>query len=192
MRRNRVTSVLAGMGLTLLAGSALAGGVRDHFGSGAFGLPWSASKASIQSKYPGGNWATDEKGREQYCVASRQTLMKLPAQHQTRELCFSMGADGTLGSATAHMNASLPTLLAVVMRSKTYFGDFDAVQRDEDAIQSKSTNMLWTREKPLLVKVASTNDDDGKPVAVAFTVSDEAAVHAQGAAAVSNVPKASQ
>ena len=104
----------------------------------------------------------------------------------------AMGADGTLGSATAHMNASLPTLLAVVMRSKTYFGDFDAVQRDEDAIQSKSTNMLWTREKPLLVKVASTNDDDGKPVAVAFTVSDEAAVHAQGAAAVSNVPKASQ
>jgi hypothetical protein len=43
------------------------------------------------------------------------------------------------------MNASLPSLLAVVNRSRTMFGDFDAVKRDEGAIQSRFTYMLWPR-----------------------------------------------
>lgn len=189
MRRKLATVIVLGSGLALASAAATAGGVRTQFGSGAFGLPWNASKASIQSKYPGGQWTTDANGQDNYCVPSKQTLLKLPAPHQTRELCFAMGSDGTLGSVTAHMNASLPSLLAVVNRSRTTFGDFDAVLRDDAAIQSRSTAMLWTQDKPLLVKVSSTNDEDGSPVAVSFTISDEAAVHAEGAAAVSNVPK---
>jgi hypothetical protein len=191
MRRKLATAIVLGSWLAIAsAGVASAGGVKTQFGTGAFGLPWNASKASIQAKYPGGQWSTDANGQDTYCVPSKQTLLKLPAPHQTRELCFAIGADGTLGSVTAHMNASLPSLLAVVNRSRTTFGDFDAVLRDDAAIQSKSTAMLWTKDTPLLVKVSSTNDADGSPVAVSFTISDEAALHSAGSSAVSNVPKA--
>jgi len=180
------TGVLA----TLLAGVATAGPVGDLYRSGAFGLPWNAGKSAIQAKYPGGTWTTDEKGRDQYCAASKQVLLKLPAQHQTKEMCFLMGSDGTLAAVTAHMNASLPSLLAVVNRSRTMFGDFDSVRRDEAAIQSKSTAMLWTKDKPFVVQVASSNDADGSPQVVTFTVADEAALYAEGLAQVSNKPKA--
>jgi hypothetical protein len=153
-----------------------------------FGLPWSASKGTIEAKYPGGKWDTDDHGRARYCATSRQTLLKLPAPHQTRELCFVIGSDGTLGSATARMDASLPSLLAVVNRSRTIFGDFDAVRRDDNAIQSRSTAMLWTRDTPYVVQVASANDADGRPVEVTFTIADEQNMYTKGAAAVDNRP----
>jgi len=63
-----------------------------------------------------------------------------------------MGSDGTLASATARMDASLPALLAVVNRSRTVFGDFDAVRRDDAAIQSRSTAMLWTKDAPYVYR----------------------------------------
>lgn len=188
MTKLPLSAIGAGVLSTLMAGLAAAGPVSDQFRGGAFGLPWNASKSAVETKYPGGNWATDDKGRTQYCSASRQTLLKLPAQHQTKELCFVIGSDGTLASVTARMDASLPSLLAVVNRSRTIFGDFDAVQRDENAIQSRSTAMLWTREKPYVVQVASINDADGRPTEVTFTVADEAAMYADGAAKVSNKP----
>jgi hypothetical protein len=188
MRRLMLTAALLG-GLTVsAAGTAAAGPIRDQFGTGAFGLPWSAGKPAIQAKYPGGAWDTDDKGRDRYCAASRQTLLKLPPQHQTRELCFLIGTDGTLGAATAKMDASLPALLAVVNRSRTVFGDFDAVRRDEAAIQSRSTAMLWTKDRPYVVLVSSSNDADGRPVEVTFTVADEANMYTQGTAAVTNKP----
>jgi len=188
MSRLPLSAIGAGVLSTLLAGLATAGPVGDQYRGGAFGLPWNAGKSAIEAKYPGGNWAQDGKGREQYCSASRQSLLKLPAQHQTKELCFVIGSDGTLASVTARMDASLPALHAVVNRSRTIFGDFDAVQRDENSIQSRSTAMLWTREKPYVVQVASTNDPDGRPMEVTFTVADEAAMYADGAAKVSNKP----
>ena len=190
MRRSMVSAVLAGGMAAMTAGAALAGAVGDQFRSGAFGLPWSAGKSAIEAKYPGGKWDADSDGRARYCAASRQTLLKLPAPHQTRELCFIMGSDGTLGSAIARMDASLPALLAVVNRSRTTFGDFDAVRRDENAIQSRSTAMLWTKDSPYVVQVASANDADGRPVEVTFTVADEQNVYTKGAAAVDNRPAA--
>ena len=190
MRRSMVSAVLAGGMAAMTAGAALAGAVGDQFRAGAFGLPWSAGKSAIESKYPGGKWDADTDGRARYCAASRQTLLKLPAQHQTRELCFIIGSDGTLGSATARMDASLPALLAVVNRSRTTFGDFDAVRRDENAIQSRSTAMLWTKDRPYVVQVASANDADGRPVEVTFTVADEQNMYTKGAAAVDNRPAA--
>jgi hypothetical protein len=66
---------------------------------------------------------------------SRQALLKLPAQHQTKELCFIMGLDKTMGAVSARLDPSLPSLLAVVNRSRTMFGDFDAVKRDDAAIR---------------------------------------------------------
>jgi len=183
-----VTSLVAGVSLCLVAASASAGAVTDQFRSGAFGLPWSAGKTAIQAKYPGGNWDRDEAGVERYCAAARQPLLKLPAQHQSRELCFLIGGDGTMASATARMDASLPSLLAVVNRSRTMFGDFDAVRRDEGAIQSRFTYMLWTRDTPLVVVVGSSNDADGRPEMVAFTVADEASLFTSGAEKVSNRP----
>ena len=119
---------------------------------------------------------------------SRQTLLKLAPQYQTRELCFLIGSDGTLGAATARMDASLPALLAVVNRSRTVFGDFDAVRRDDAAIQSRSTAMLWTKDAPYVVQVASTNDADGRPVEVTFSVADEQAIYTHGAERVSHRP----
>lgn len=187
MSRLSLATIGAGVISTLLAGTASAGPVADQYRNGAFGLPWNANKAAIEAKYPGGQWTQDDKGRAKYCAASRQTLLKLPAQHQTKELCFLIGGDGTLASVTAHMDASLPSLLAVVNRSRTIFGDFDAVQRD-DAIQARSTAMLWTRERPYVVQVASANDADGRPMAVNFTVADEASLYAEGAEKVSNKP----
>jgi hypothetical protein len=38
------------------------------------------------------------------------------------------------------------------------------------------------------VQVSSSNDTDGRPLQVNFTIADEAALHATGAAAVSNKP----
>jgi hypothetical protein len=188
MSRLPLSAISAGVVSTLLAGLASAGPVGDQYRGGAFGLPWNAGKTAIEAKYPGGKWAKDEKGREQYCSASRQPLLKLPVQHQTRELCFLIGGDGTLASVTARMDPSLPALLAVVNRSRTTFGDFDAVQRDDNSIQSRSTAMLWTRDKPYVVQVASLNDADGRPTAVTFTVADEASLYAEGAEKVSNKP----
>lgn len=190
MRRSMVYAVLAGGMAAMTAGAALAGAVGDQFRTGAFGLPWSAGKSAIEAKYPGGKWDADSDGRARYCATSRQTLLKLPATHQTRELCFIIGSDGTLGSATARMDASLPALLAVVNRSRTTFGDFDAVRRDENAIQSRSTAMLWTKDSPYVVQVASANDADGRPVEVTFTVADEQNMYTKGAAAVDNRPAA--
>ena len=190
MNKTSLSAICTGAVATLLAGLASAGPVADQYRTGAFGLQWNAGKSAIQAKYPGGNWDQDEKGRDRYCAASRQVLLKLPPQHQTKELCFLMGSDGTLASVTARMDASLPALLAVVNRSRTVFGDFDAVRRDEAAIQSRSTAMLWTHDKPYVVQVASSNDADGRPQEVSFTVADEAELYAEGLAQVSNKPKA--
>jgi hypothetical protein len=188
MRRTAFLATFTGGFTLLVAGTASAGAVSDQFRGGAFGLPWTATKAAIEAKYPNGKWDADEKGRPRYCAATRQALLKLPAQHQTRELCFLMGSDGELASATARMDATLPALLAVVNRSRTMFGDFDAVRRDESAIQSRSTAMLWMKDSPYVVQVASTNDADGSPVDVTFTVANDAAMHAGGAERVTHRP----
>src|SRR5215218_2714501 len=121
MRGNRFgvrTAAVLAISL-LVTATASAGGVAEQFRSGAFGLPWNASKAAIQAKYPGGKWDKDDKGLERYCASNRQTLLNLPAPHQTRELCFKIGTDGTMASATANMDATLPALLAVVNRTRT-------------------------------------------------------------------------
>jgi hypothetical protein len=188
MRRATVSAALLGGLATMVTGAAMAGPVGDQFRAGAFGLAWNANKGAIEAKYPGGTWDEDERGRARYCAKSQQTLLKLAQQYQTQELCFLMGTDGTLGSATARMDASLPALLAVVNRSRTMFGDFDAVRRDDAAIQSRSTAMLWTHESPYVVQVASSNDADGRPTDVTFTVADEAAMHTLGAEKVSHRP----
>jgi hypothetical protein len=190
MRRILTPAALACAASLLAAGTANAGAVSTQFRSGAFGLPWNAGKGAIEAKYPGGKWDADDQGRARYCAASRQTLLKLPAPHQTRELCFLIGTDGTLASAAATMDPSLPTLLAVVNRSRTTFGDFDAVVRDDNAIQSRSNAMLWTKDAPYVVMVKSANDADGRPVLVSFTVADEANLHTAGAAKVDNRPAA--
>jgi hypothetical protein len=188
MRRLIVSAALLG-GLAVMAtDTVFAGPVRDQFGSGVFGLPWSANRAAIEAKYPGGTWDTDDQGRARYCAASRQTLLRLPPQHQTRELCFLIGTDGTLGSATARMDASLPSLLAVVNRARTIFGDFDMRRREEGTIISRWSAQLWTKDAPYVVQVWSSNDPDGRPVEVSFTVADEANLYTQGAAQVSNRP----
>jgi len=188
MRPNRLVPLIAGLSFFAFTGSAIAGGVADQFRGGAFGLPWSAGKSAIEAKYPGGKWDQDEAGIDRYCAPSRQVLLKLPAQHQTKELCFLMGGDKTLGAATARLEPSLPSLLAVVNRSRTMFGDFDAVKRDDGAIQSKFTNMLWLKDAPIIVVVSSSNGDDGKPNMVAFTIADEASMFAKDADKVSNKP----
>lgn len=188
MRRSMGTAALAGGVSALVAGIACAGPVGDQFRGGAFGLAWNAGKTAVEAKYPGGKWDADSQGRARYCAETRQALLKLPAQHQTRALCFLMGSDGTLASVTADMDASLPALLAVVNRSRTMFGDFDAVRRDEAAIQSRSTAMLWTKDAPYVVQVSSSNDADGRPVEVTFTVADDASIHTGGVERVSHRP----
>lgn len=188
MRRSMMSAALLGGLAAMTMGTAVAGPVGDQFRAGAFGVAWNAGKSAVEGKYPGGTWDEDEHGRARYCAKSRQTLLKLAAQYSTQELCFLMGSDGTLGSVTARMDASLPALLAVVNRSRTMFGDFDSVRRDEAAIQSRSTAMLWTRESPYVVQVASSNDTDGRPMDVTFTVADEAEMHTLGAERVSHKP----
>jgi hypothetical protein len=170
--------------------SAVAGAVVDQFKGGVFGLGWSASAAAIEAKYPGGRWEQDEQGHRRYCARSQQTVLKLPAPHRTRELCFLIGTDGTLASATARFEPTLPSLLAVVNRSRTLFGDFDSIKRDEGAVRSRYTYMMWTRDRPYLVQVGSTNDADGRPNDVSFTVADDATLHTGGADAVSHRPVA--
>jgi hypothetical protein len=184
----RTLSLVGGLSALSFVGAAYAGAVSDQFRSGAFGLPWNASRAAIQAKYPNGKWDKDEAGVDRYCTPSRQPLLGLPPQHQTRELCFLIGDDGTMASATARMEPTLPALLAVVNRSRTRFGDFDAVKRDEGAIQSRFTYMMWTKDAPIIVVVGSTNDTEGRPSTVAFTVADEASLFTAGAEKVSNRP----
>jgi hypothetical protein len=188
MRHIRVLATLTGAAVLLTASIAQAGAVATHVRGGAFGLSWNASKATIEAKYPGGSWDADDKGHARYCASSRQTLLKLPAPHQTQQLCFLIGSDNTLASATAVMAASLPSLLAVVNRCRTTFGDFDSVVRDENAIQSRSNAMLWTSDSPYIVRVESQNDADGRPTLVTFTVADEASLYTLGAKRVSNRP----
>jgi hypothetical protein len=186
MRRYQILTLVTFAGSLLCATQASAGAVSDLYRGGAFGLPWNANKAAILAKYPGGKWEQDEKGHDRYCAASRQTLLKLPPPHQSREICFVIGSDGTLASATAVMDASLPSLLAIVNRCRTTFGDFDSVVRDQQAIQSRSTAMLWTRDNPFVVRVESENDTDGRPTVVTYTVADEASLYTGGASRVSN------
>lgn len=187
MRRTATLTLFAGISV-LAAQTAGAGAVGEQFGGGAFGLPWNAGKSSVEAKYPGGKWDQNEKGLARYCAPSKQILLKLPAQYQTRELCFLIGNDSTLASVTARMDPTLPALLAVVNRSRTMFGDFDAVRRDEGAIQSRHTNMLWMKDAPLVVQVSSGNDPDGRPNEVSFTISDEGSLYTAGAEKVSNKP----
>jgi hypothetical protein len=189
MRRFVIAAAaLVSMSFFLTAGAAYAGPVRDMYGSGAFGLPWNAGKSAIQAKYPGGQWDADDKGHDRYCVPSTQTLMKLPAPHQTKELCFLIGKDGTLAAATAVMSPTLPSLLAVVNRCRTNFGDYDAMLRDEGAIQSRFNAQLWTKDLPYVVVVRSENDSDGAPVRVTFTVADEANLYTEGSKKVDHRP----
>ena len=189
MRRPRIPFALAAFA-ALAGGSATAGAVVEQFRGGAFGLTWNSGRGAIEAKYPGGRWDQDEQGRQRYCAKSQQSLLKLPPQHKTRELCFLMGSDGTLASATARFEPTLPSLLAIVNRSRTIFGDFDSIKRDEGAVQSRYTYMMWTRDRPYLVQVGSANDADGRPNEVSFTVADDASLHAVGAGAVSNRPVA--
>jgi hypothetical protein len=182
-RAPKIVALVFALGLPF---AASAGAVRTMFAGGAFGLPWNATAAAIEAKYPGGKWTADDKGLKLYCAPSKQAILKLP--HQTRELCFLIGADGTMASATARMEPTLPALLAVVNRCRTMFGDFNAVRRDEEAIQSRFTFMLWSSDAPYLVQVGSSNDQDGSPVDVTFTIADEAALHMAGADAVTNKP----
>jgi hypothetical protein len=170
--------------------SALAGAVVDQFRGGIFGLSWNAGRPAIEAKYPGGRWDQDDQGRPRYCAKTQQSLLKLPAQHKTREICFLVGADATLASVTARFDPTLPSLLAVVNRSRTMFGDFDSIKRDEGSVQSRYTFMMWTRDRPYLVQVGSTNDVDGRPNEVTFTVADDAAIHTGGADSVSHRPVA--
>jgi hypothetical protein len=188
MRRFPVLACVTVLASLSCPAHASTGAVRDLYRSGVFNLPWNANKDTIQAKYPGGKWDRDDKGHDRYCAASRQTLLKLPPPHQSRELCFLIGSDGTLASATAVMDPSLPSLLAIVNRCRTTFGDFDAVVRDQQAIQSRSTAMLWTRDAPYVVRVESNNDPDGRPLVVTYTVADEANLYTGGAAKVSNAP----
>src|SRR5262245_46265931 len=162
MRRPTFRFALAAFA-ALAGGSATAGAVVDQFRGGAFGLAWNAGRGAIEAKYPGGRWDQDEQGRQRYCAKSQQSLLKLPPQHKTRELCFLMGSDGTLASATARFEPTLPSLLAIVNRSRTIFGDFDSIKRDQGSVQSRYTYMMWTRDRPYLVQVGSANDADGRP-----------------------------
>jgi hypothetical protein len=170
--------------------SAVAGAVVDQFRGGIFGLPWNAGRPAIEAKYPGGRWDQDDQGRPRYCAKTQQSLLKLPAQHKTREICFLVGADATLASVTARFEPTLPSLLAVVNRSRTMFGDFDSIKRDEGSLQSRYTFMMWTRDRPYLVQVGSINDVNGRPNEVTFTVADDAAIYTGGADSVSNRPVA--
>ncbi|HEX9208626.1 MAG TPA: hypothetical protein VF851_10335 [Steroidobacteraceae bacterium] len=192
MRAYRLTFIaLTTLSAGLFALPASAGAVAEQFRGGAFGLPWNAGKSAIQAKYPGGTWDKDESGVDRYCAPSRQALLGLPAQHQTRELCFLIGHDGTMASASAHMDPTLPALLAVVNRSRTRFGDFDSMKRDREAIQSRFSYMMWTKDSPIIVIVGSQNDNEGRPNQVAFTVADEATLYTSGAEKVSNRPAGS-
>ena len=188
MRRSSILASVTCAGSLLASGLAHAGAVADLYRGGAFGLPWNAGKSAIEAKYPGGKWDEDGKGRARYCVASKQALLKLPAPHQTKELCMLIGTDNTLASVTAVMEPSLQSLLAVVNRCRTTFGDFDAVVRDEAAIQSRSNAMLWTSERPYVVRIESQNNEVGSPTLVTFTVADEANLYTEGAKKVSSRP----
>jgi hypothetical protein len=188
MRRFPILALATAVASLLCSVQASAGAVTDLYRGGVFGLPWNADKGAIEAKFPGGKWAPDDKGHDRYCVSSQQTLLKLPSPHQSREMCFLIGTDGTLASATAVMNPSLASLLAIVNRCRTTFGDFDSVVRDQQAIQSKSTAMLWTRESPYVVRIESQNDAVGAPLVVNFTVADEANLYTSGAAKVLNMP----
>lgn len=188
MRRIVILAALAGTLSLLVTGMANAGDVATQFGAGAFGLPWNATKATIEAKYPGGKWDQDDKGHPRYCVASKQTLLKLPPPNLTQELCFLIGKDNTLASATAVMPASLASLLAVGGRCRTIFGDFDGMVRDDQAIQSRFSAQLWTKDPPFIVVVRSENDSDGAPTRVTFTVADESNLYTEGMKKVDNRP----
>mgnify|MGYP003693596863 CR=1 FL=1 len=117
--------------------------------------------------------------------------MKLPAPHQSRELCFLIGADGTLASATARMDACCPSCSrSSIARERCTATSMTRSGDDQGAIQSRLTYMLWTRERPFVVQVGSANDSDGRPTEVTFTVADDASLHTKGADAVSNRPVA--
>jgi hypothetical protein len=188
MRRSLILATAAFAGSLLAGGLANAGAVADLYRGGAFGLPWNAGKGAIESKYPGGKWDEDDKGRPRYCVANKQGLLKLPPPHQTKELCMLIGPDNTLASVTAVMEPSLQSLLAVVNRGRTTFGDFDSVVRDETAIQSRSNGMLWTADAPYVVRIESQNNEVGSPTRVTFTVADEAHLYTEGSKKVSSRP----
>src|SRR5512144_1452802 len=86
MRRlRRPLLALTGLSLGFCTFVASAGSVAEQFGAGAFGLPWSASKGTIEAKYPGGKWDKDESGIDRYCAPSAQVLLGLPPPHQTKE-----------------------------------------------------------------------------------------------------------
>jgi hypothetical protein len=188
MLRSSILTAATCAGSLLACGLANAGAVSDAYRAGAFGLPWNAGKSAIEAKYPGGKWDEDGKGHARYCVASKQTLLKLPPAHQTQELCMLIGPDNTLASVTAVLEPSLQALLAVMNRCRTNFGDFDSVVRDESAIQSRSNAMLWTTDEPYVVVVESQNNEVGNPTRVSFTVADVANLHTEGSKKVSSRP----
>jgi hypothetical protein len=179
---NRVTRFLiqALLGVSVLGATAAhAGAVSEHFSKGIFGVSWGDSRSALTGKYPAGTWKENT-----YCVDSKQTLMKLAAAYQTKKVCFSIGNDQTVDEIFAHFSPTLPSLLAVVNRSRTMFGDFDSIQRD-DAIQSRNTVMLWSKDRPLQLRISSKNDSDGRPESIVLSVHENASPLA-GVKAVNN------
>jgi hypothetical protein len=95
MSRHHFLALVLGCSFMASPAVAAAGGVADQFRSGAFGLSWNADKNAIEAKYPGGPGTRPRSASTEYCAPSRQVLLKLPTQHQTKELCFMMGSDKT-------------------------------------------------------------------------------------------------
>ena len=168
----------------------MAGAVVDQFRSGTFGLRLERRRRGDRSEVSGRPLGPGRQGRKRYCASDAAVAAQAAGAAQDARDLLPGGADGTLASATARFDPTLPSLLAVVNRSRTIFGDFDSIKRDEGSIQSRFTYMLWTRDRPYLVQVGSTNDADGRPSEVTFTVADDAALHTGGADSVSHRPVA--
>lgn len=180
MNRVRHLFICSLLGLSVLGPlPAHAGAVSEHFSKGVFGISWGDSRSTLTGKYPAGAWQENT-----YCVDSKQTLMKLAAAYQTQKVCFSVGEDQTVDGIFAHFSPTLPSLLAVVNRARTMFGDFDSIQRD-DAIQSKNTVMLWSKDRPLQLRISSKNDSDGRPESIVLSIHENPAPLA-GVKAVKN------
>ncbi len=185
------TRIAIGALAILAVDSAVAGAVVDQFRGGAFGLAWNAGGAAIETRYPGGRWDQDDR--------RPKALLRGDAAVAAQAAGAAQDARDLLpgGRRTARSRARPPASSPHCPRcspSSTAAARFSAISTRSSAtkgsVQSRFTYMLWTRDRPYLVQVGSTNDADGRPSEVTFTVADDAALHTGGADSVSHRPVA--
>ena len=144
--------------------SALAGAVVDQFRGGAFGVAWNAARCRCRGEVSGRSLGPGRAGSPALLRSDPADAAQAAAAAQdARDLL----PDGRRRYARQCDRAACADAACAARGRQPQPDDCSAISTPSSAtraaVQSRYTYMLWTRDRPYLVQVGSTNDVDGRP-----------------------------